>query len=274
MTAVPARRHAGWILLADPRPWDDRPAAVSSALPLAVRAAAGHRGLRLQLIRRPRHDPGGDGLTCILVSANGTRPVIEQGLLPDTAAVLDLDLDGLRAGRRTGFGSVVTGPVFLVCTQERPNATCADAGHPVAAALTAAGAEVWETSHLGGCRLAANVVSLPDGLCYGCVTPDDATDLVTATGEGRIVEPLLRGRYGQPQPVQAAEKRLRDELCLTGVDDVVVAEHWRLPGGRIKILFTVRGEARWMVVPRQPALAGPALTGRTMSGRAFSGRAR
>lgn len=93
-------------------------------------------------------------------------------------------------------------PVYLVCAHGRHDACCAVRGRPVAAALSAAYAEnIWECSHVGGDRFAANLVVLPDGLMYGHVTEASALQIAA----GAVVPELLRGRTAFPAQVQAAQ---------------------------------------------------------------------
>ena len=60
-------------------------------------------------------------------------------------------------------------------------------------------ADVWECSHLGGDRFAANALVLPHGFYYGQV-PGDGADLVAAHSRGQVALPWLRGRAGVPPP--------------------------------------------------------------------------
>jgi hypothetical protein len=104
--------------------------------------------------------------------------------------------------------------------------------------------DVWETSHLGGDRFAANVLVLPHGFVYGQV-PDDGAVLVDAHARGQVALPWLRGRAGTGAPVQAAQHHARAELGLLGVGDLVPREVRPLPAPAF-------GVERWAVT-----LAGP-----------------
>jgi hypothetical protein len=81
---------------------------------------------------------------------------------------------------------------------------------------------VWETTHLGGDRFAANVLALPSGLLYGRVRPEDAPDLADAVDAGRVLVNLLRGRIGLPPAAQAAAAFAHRELRLANVGEVEV----------------------------------------------------
>jgi hypothetical protein len=66
------------------------------------------------------------------------------------------------------FGEPAAEPLYLVCAHGRRDVCCARFGGPLARALSAAHPlQVWETTHVGGHRYAANLVILPHGLYYG-----------------------------------------------------------------------------------------------------------
>jgi hypothetical protein len=80
--------------------------------------------------------------------------------------------------------------------------------------------QVWECSHVGGDRFAANVLVLPSGLLYGRVRADEAVALADAADVGRVLAHRLRGRVGFPPDIQAAmvhAHQLLPELSLSGV---------------------------------------------------------
>ncbi len=120
------------------------------------------------------------------------------------------------------MGEAASGPTYLVCAHGGHDACCALRGLPLARALRASRpADVWECSHLGGDRFAANVLVLPYGFYYGQV-PGDGADLVAAHSGGQVALPWLRGRAGVPMPGQAAQHFARGELGLLGIDDLPV----------------------------------------------------
>ncbi|MFE7749768.1 sucrase ferredoxin [Streptomyces sp. NPDC057428] len=96
-------------------------------------------------------------------------------------------------------------PVVLVCTHGRHDTCCAVRGRPVCRALSERWPDlVWECTHVGGDRFAANVVIVPDGVYYGDL---DALSAVTAVQEhlaGLIHAEHLRGYTNLYPPQQAA----------------------------------------------------------------------
>jgi hypothetical protein len=222
-----------WLLIEHPGPWphdigDLRlPAPIGRAVEEALRL-----GIRPQFIRRTarrRRTPplqvyaGHSLATCGPHDPGGAPAWLEGRELTDPAELAGLDLTAVAAGERPGFGDPVNGPVLLVCTHGRRNVCCARTGGPLARELHARfGDAVWETTHVGGDRYAANLVCLPHGLYYGSLGPAEAIDAVRAYLRGEVVLDRLRGRAGIPEPAQAAEHFVRARSGILGVDDVRV----------------------------------------------------
>ena len=112
--------------------------------------------------------------------------------------------------------------LILVCTNGRHDQCCANRGRPLVRALreTRWADRVWECSHIGGDRFAANLVVLPDSLYFGRVEPDDAVPLLEALDAGRIDLGRYRGRTSLTLAEQAVEHFVRRELEVDHVDGV------------------------------------------------------
>jgi hypothetical protein len=206
-----------WLLIEHDGPWPEETA--DAALPGALAelaARAGELGVRVQLIRRPGRRRGhpdaerGELAAPVAVFVGwtvGSSPWLRRG---DAAAVgeLSAQLDGLPEGTIPSFGAPATAPLYLVCAHGRRDVCCARFGAPLARALASAHpAQVWETTHVGGHRYAANLVILPHGLYYGPVSTVSATAAIAAYQRGEIVPDRYRGRAGQSQGQQAAHYR-------------------------------------------------------------------
>jgi hypothetical protein len=222
-TAPPARR---WLLVEQPGPWG-RDALLESRLDrrVASRLAARARelGVRVQLIRRPGERLSDSGRRWAFADVTPGRETVWWSTRETDAELLQVPWDGT-------VGTPSELPTYLVCTHGAHDVCCAVRGRPLARALSTPGlpADVWETSHLGGDRFAANVVVLPWGLVYGQV-PEDGGGLVAAHAAGRVALPWLRGRAGLAPAAQAAQHFARQELGLLGVHDLLPRRVRELP---------------------------------------------
>lgn len=197
-TAFPATRM---LLVEQPGPWGRdglRGSRFDHATATALEARAARAGLRLLAIRRPGRTPLGEPRRWAIADCRPGREALQWGCFERDAELLDVSLDG-------SAGAPDAAPAYLVCAHSKHDACCALRGRPVAAALAAERpGQVWECSHVGGERFAANVLVLPAGLLFGRVLPFAAPEFVAATERGEVVGALLRGRVGLKPVAQAA----------------------------------------------------------------------
>lgn len=209
MASAPEASRA-WLLIEHPGPWSPEPTETPLPAPLdALVKSADAAGIRVQMIRRPGRRATGASRRVLVGWTAGPRPWLRRGEVPwsaGAAALTDQELTGLSAGTPPAFGGPAVEPVFLVCAHGRRNACCARLGAPLAQALAARHpGQVWETTHVGGHRFAANLVILPHGLYYGPVGVDAAAAAIGAYRQGRVAPERYRGRAGQPKAAQEAE---------------------------------------------------------------------
>lgn len=141
-------------------------------------------------------------------------------------AGLELDEhDDLREVDPWAEATPIDEPLFLACTHGKHDPCCARYGRPLFEALSEQldPASVWQSSHVGGDRFAGNLVCLPHGVYFGRVERDDVPSVVDDYLDGRLSLAHYRGRSCWPFPVQAAERRIREEERLTGLDDLTLA---------------------------------------------------
>ncbi|WP_030421426.1 sucrase ferredoxin [Streptomyces sp. SCSIO 75703] len=126
-------------------------------------------------------------------------------------------------------------PVVLVCAHGRHDACCAVRGRPVVRALSERWPDlVWECTHIGGDRFAANVVVAPDGTYYGRLDARSCLAVVDAHLAGRIGPDHLRGYTDLPPPHQAAVTAVLRRFGPAGRHDYAVTattrvgDHWRV----------------------------------------------
>ena len=127
--------------------------------------------------------------------------------------------------------------LFLACTHGKHDPCCARYGRPLYEALSEEldPESAWQCTHVGGDRFAGNALCLPHGVYYGRVDRDDVPGLVDEYFDGRISLAHYRGRSCWPFAVQAAERRIRAEEGLTGLDDLRLSR------------VDARGAIRWTV---------------------------
>jgi hypothetical protein len=133
---------------------------------------------------------------------------------------------------------------YLVCTNGARDPCCAIRGPAVVAALAREQpGRVYECSHLGGHRFAANLLVLPDGLCFGRLDARAALALVEELEAGCLPLAHLRGRTALTPERQAAEILVRAELGLTRLDDATPVDGttFGLRDGR-RVVARVHGE--------------------------------
>ena len=101
--------------------------------------------------------------------------------------------------------------LFLCCTHGKKDKCCAKFGYATYRALvreaehTASDADIWESSHLGGCRLAASVIVFPALRKYGRISQDDVGPLLKHEAAGRPYLPCYRGSSRLTPVQQCAE---------------------------------------------------------------------
>ncbi|GAA3467027.1 hypothetical protein GCM10018965_015790 [Nonomuraea roseola] len=245
-----------WLLIEHDGPWAshlencDLPTDIAEL----VRRAS-ERGIRPQLIRRPgrRTRQRGQGLRVLVGYAAGENPWLAGGVIagPD-----DLDLDAVMAGVVPESCILEDEPVFLVCTHAKRNACCARIGLPLARRLAEVLPDrVWETSHVGGDRYAANLVCLPHGIFYGSMSQAAAIAAANAYRSGEVILDRYRGRAGIPEPSQAAEHFARVHTGELSVGGVAV-ESSRSEGDVTEAIVRC-GEVRFQVVVEPSVFQAP-----------------
>lgn len=256
-----ASRVERWVLLEYAGHWPYEPL---DAAPFAGRARvllaaqlAELPGARLVLVKRPARYR--DGSIKLLLGTTPERGATFTELALDHYAdLLDLDLPAAFAGPLPG--TPVRRPVLLVCTHGKRDRCCARFGQPVCERLhrVAPPEWLWQASHVGGDRFAANVVALPEGLYFGRVHPADVDRLLAAYRAGRIALDLYRGRAAYSFPAQAAELAVRAATRLDGIWDLRLAgvENVGRTTWRVRLETEVAGEVHEVDVARELGPAG------------------
>lgn len=229
-TATVARIDA-WILVEYAGTWGRNPIR-DAALPPAVRAAllAALKAIprsRLLFIRRRVDDEG----RCRVYVARSTEPAAYAFVdLPSLDDVANVPFTTLLAEAR------FDAPLILVCTHGQHDSCCGRRGYPLYDALRRnTPLDVWQCSHVGGDRFAANAVILPWGLFYGPVEPEQSEELIRSANAGEIFLPAFRGRSTQPRAAQAADAFVRRSRNLVARDALTFEGREELEHDRILV---------------------------------------
>lgn len=247
--AEPLAASAGvaraWLLIEHPGPWKRDPFAVGFDPDVMAELERRLPGSPVKVLAIRRSDRAGTGGRQVFLAHSGpgdawlaTTTVDQEGEL------LDLDLEAVADGHPAGRLQTDASALYLVCTHAGRDACCGRLGRPLADQLAATRpGRVWECSHLGGHRFAANLVCLPGGVLYGRVdlAAGDGPRLAEAYERGRLDLDHLRGMSWQAPPVQAADLFVRRHTGLLGIDDVE-------PG-----TATDQGDGCWQVEMRTPS---------------------
>lgn len=227
-TASQVRR---WLLVEQPGPWG-RQALFESRLSPVVAGALMRRAreldTRVVLVRRGVFaERGSEAVrSWFVVSSELGRAGTVTGTFTADRELLDLDVERALADAPKSDHP----PIFLVCTNGKHDPCCSEFGRPVYRRLLEEVPDelVFECSHIGGDRFAANIVCLPHGIYYGRVEVDEAADLVRRYRRGDLDLDRYRGRSVRRPLEQAAEIALRRSLGAFGIDDVTVVDSTRL----------------------------------------------
>lgn len=232
-----------WLCLEQRGPWG-RDALTQSRLDSELGAALAARtdsgGVRVQLIRRPGGHSGADDDGPRRVYLAHTHPGaswLRTAELADPSELLDLDFDRLAAGRHDGWGSAVTEPVLLICTNGKRDQCCAIQGRALIDELAGRhDGMVWETTHTGGHRFAPAAVLLPSGYTYGRLDARHTDAILSAACAGKVVTDHCRGRSCWGGAGQAAELAVRGHTGEYLTEALWVRDSsWDHETGRVRI---------------------------------------
>lgn len=222
-----------WLLLEYNGPWttnlladSDLPGDVKEALAATL---AGNPDLRLLFIKNDLR--GKAGLSFFVAVAQERRRALYRFELDDYRDLLSIDLAGLASGTVADDLHAIDAPLYLVCVDGKHDKCCAKFGLPVFRELVrVADLTVWQSSHVGGDRFAANVVCLPSGIYYGRVEPNEADRIVRDTEAGYIYLGKFRGRSCYGFAAQAADYFARMAGGLEGLDALTLQDVSRADG--------------------------------------------
>lgn len=231
-----ATRLDVWILVEFPHTWGRKPLR-DAGLPPAVQTTLQNALVeiprsRVVFIRRRFEERSGCRVYIVRSAPEAWTLALD---LPSIDDVATLPLQALAHGR-PAREEPVSKPVVLVCTHGQRDSCCGRRGFPLYDALrNQPNLDVWQCSHIGGDRFAANAVVLPWGLYYGPVEPRDAGALAESVLRNEILLDSFRGRSSFPAIVQAAETFIRRNSHIRGRDELHFVSRDSLGNGRTRI---------------------------------------
>jgi len=179
---------------------------------------------RLLLIKKSNRSSEG-ALTAFVCIASKKTPALYQTNFVNYEELLSKDILGLVSGSPNDHFEHFQDKLYLVCTNAMRDRCCGLWGGAVfKVASQYAGEAVWQSSHVGGHRFAANLICLPHGLYYGRVRPENANQIIDRYKEHLIDVEHFRGRACYPPEAQAAEYFLLCETSITGIDTFLLED--------------------------------------------------
>lgn len=142
-------------------------------------------------IRRPQ----AEAKNFYIAMTHQPQPKIYHRVLSDFDDLMGLDTSG-GVPRIRGRAMDEVDELYAVCANGRHDPCCAAYGAPVYQAMAAqVGADkVWQTTHIGGHRLAATMIAFPHGIAYGHLDPTHAEAVVASYRSGDLLLDKYRGR--------------------------------------------------------------------------------
>jgi hypothetical protein len=212
-----------WLLLEHPEPWG-RKALGDNRIPDRVKENLSStleliNGGKFLLIRQGYSR--NDFINFFIVEARESSPYIRRFKLKDYEQLLDLDISGLAQTPNRAPAPHERSPLYLVCADGVHDKCCAKYGLRAYNYLRErVGNDVWQSSHVGGDRFAANLVCLPHGLFFGRVSESDAERVASEYHDGCIHMANYRGRSCYSRNAQVGEYFVRQQSGVVKLDSL------------------------------------------------------
>ena len=150
---------------------------------------------KVLFIRRPQAEEK----NFYMAVTHRAKPKIYHSILSNYDDLMQLDAASAAADsapRIQGRDMDEVDELYAVCTNGRHDPCCAAYGVPVYQAMVAqVGADkVWQTTHIGGHRMAATLIAFPHGIAYGHLDPFNAEEIVRSYRSGDLLLHKYRGR--------------------------------------------------------------------------------
>jgi hypothetical protein len=282
-TATAARVDV-WILVELPGTWGHDPIR-DAAIPPQVVAALKRAGKeiprsRLVFIRR-RETFGGCRVYVVRSAPQISQIVLDLPSIDEVAQVPFARISSGRAQGAGGGGQQDTAqdvahsalstppspgtppprPLILVCTHGQHDSCCGRRGYPLFDALRRREElDVWQCSHIGGDRFAANAVVLPRGIYYGPVEAREADELTASVLRDEVYLSAYRGRSSFARVEQAAETFVRRNTRILGNEALHILGREALGAERTRVHLVTPSGVEYHVTVEQYAISEALLT--------------
>ncbi len=111
--------------------------------------------------------------------------------------------------------------IVLVCTHGAYDTCCGKLGVPVYNSIKDnKNISAWNSTHVGAHRFSANLVTLPEGIYYGRVNPENVNSLIGSHLKEEIYLDCFRGRSCYSQTSQVSDYFLREKIKDLGIYDI------------------------------------------------------
>lgn len=154
-------------------------------------------------------------------------------------------------------GEALDRPLILCCTHGKKDRCCAKFGNAAYQAIVAASQQlarpldVWQSSHLGGCRLSASVLEFPALRKYGRIVPDQADAFVRAVDQDKPFLPCYRG-YSQwtalQQTAEVAARHLLARHRIAPESLVITEEQENDSAAQLTLAWSQRRQHGWVEI--------------------------
>ncbi len=225
-----------WILIEYTRQWEEKAfnnCSISKEVKDTIKNLAGmHPKSRIQLIKRSSKS---SKLRLYIAVTKSSENKVFEFALDSYDQILTIDFE--KALKNSDHISAK--PLLLVCTHGSYDKCCGTKGKQLYNNLVIKEKdfEVWQTTHLGGHRLASNILLLPDGTYYGRVDEDNYSKLKEHYLKNSLYPQLLRGRCFYSSDEQAAEYFLAMDNNDTEISNFRLVQVSRTDTGQIKTVF-------------------------------------
>lgn len=109
-------------------------------------------------------------------------------------------------------------PHFFICTNGQHDACCAKYGATLFNEMHGQYDHLWQTSHLGGDRFAANMLCLPYGMYYRRINNITLPQIFAAHSQKQMYLANFAGRASYPREIQVAEYFVRQQTQEFSID--------------------------------------------------------